>query len=145
MHDPRAMPPTAKTAHKKISSVNLYPPYFSLNGPGSLLVPSSSRHASLQTGAQGSLVYHGPTSIHHVWAKDSGSKPSSYQDSLYPTRNSQDLHVAQVSQHFGIDARDGLASQGLVSFFKWQYPYFMFVYCEAFLRDHFNPNELQKT
>lgn len=42
-----------------------------------------------------------------------------------------------VLRHFGIDVDSDAVTQCLVQFFKWQYPNLMFVYREAFLRDHF--------
>jgi hypothetical protein len=39
--------------------------------------------------------------------------------------------------HFGIKLEDDTVFKALQQFFRWQYPHFMFVYREAFLRDHF--------
>jgi hypothetical protein len=39
--------------------------------------------------------------------------------------------------HFGISLEGDIVVRALMDFFRWQYPHFMFVYREAFLRDHF--------
>lgn len=39
--------------------------------------------------------------------------------------------------HFGIQLDGDIVMRALTQFFKWQYPHFMFIYREAFLRDHF--------
>ncbi|KAK8233202.1 fungal-specific transcription factor domain-containing protein [Phyllosticta capitalensis] len=47
--------------------------------------------------------------------------------------------MSSVAQHFGI--QDSWIEQGLQSFFKWQYPNCMFIYREAFIRDHYQCGE----
>lgn len=90
---------------------------------------------TLQPGAEGSLSYYGPTSIYRLESgteasiPDSG--PSASQVQSLPT-------VDHVLDHFGIDIDADVVSDSLMLFFKWQYPHLMFVYRDAFLRDHFN-------
>ncbi|KAL0765821.1 hypothetical protein CaCOL14_011561 [Colletotrichum acutatum] len=48
-----------------------------------------------------------------------------------------DSNFEHVAEHFGINLHDELVDDALMQFFKWQYPHFMFIYREAFLRDHF--------
>jgi hypothetical protein len=45
-----------------------------------------------------------------------------------------------VAKDFGIDLQGETVTRALRQFFKWQYPQFMFIYREAFLRDHFGEN-----
>lgn len=42
-----------------------------------------------------------------------------------------------MAQHFGIDIQGQVVTTAIMHFFQWQYPHFMFIYREAFLRDHF--------
>jgi hypothetical protein len=90
------------------------------------------RRARLKPDAEGSLVYHGATSIFN---NDLLSTSEPYQNptqSLYAESNFE-----HVMDHFGITLSDDAVSNALKQFFRWQYPHFMFVYREAFLRDHF--------
>lgn len=48
-----------------------------------------------------------------------------------------DSNFDHVAEHFGINMHNELITDALMQFFKWQYPHFMFIYREAFLRDHF--------
>ncbi|KAF4447244.1 hypothetical protein F53441_9203 [Fusarium austroafricanum] len=94
--------------------------------------PDTPSRARLKPDAEGSLVYHGATSIFN---SDLLSTSESYPN---PT---QSIHVESnfdhVMDHFGIKLGDDTAFKALQQFFRWQYPHFMFVYREAFLRDHF--------
>lgn len=93
---------------------------------------SRQEHAlqsGLQPGSHGLLIYHGPTSIYRTQG------PSS--PSLKSASISSEANFEYVAQHFGIDLQDGLIQVALTQFFRWQYPHFMFIYREAFLRDHF--------
>ncbi|RSM15188.1 hypothetical protein CDV31_005122 [Fusarium ambrosium] len=90
----------------------------------------------LQAGPQGLLIYHGPTSIYRI---RTGGPPLSPGDMA--SSNGQFDHVAQ---HFGIDLEDQVIMTALHQFFRWQYPHFMFIYREAFLRDHFGQRTKSK-
>ncbi|CAI6079897.1 unnamed protein product [Clonostachys chloroleuca] len=102
-------------------------------------------HGSFQIRPGGYMVYHGASSVFYALkeAKSLASKrrvrQSSYESvsspssSIYVGSGTDFNHVAQ---HFGIDMNDDLITKMLMQFFKWQYPYFMFIYREAFLRDH---------
>lgn len=46
-----------------------------------------------------------------------------------------------VLQYFGVTLQGDTVMKALMQFFKWQYPHFMFIYREAFLRDHFGPRQ----
>ena len=93
--------------------------------------------ADLRLGPEGSLIYHGPTSIYRVQSdgaditeRDNPGSPSlSYLGS--------ESNFEHVLRHFEIDIQDEAITDVLMLFFKWQYPQFMFIYREAFLRDHF--------
>lgn len=101
----------------------------------------SLNNAMLHPGPKGSLLYHGPTSIYRVYtggnntegkteASIAGSEPSS--------------NVGHVLDHFGIDISADIVTDSLMMFFKWQYPHLMFVYRDAFLRDHFGDRNNSK-
>lgn len=90
----------------------------------------------LQAGPQGLLIYHGPTSIYRI---RTGGPPLSSSDMTSP--GGQFDHVAQ---HFGIGLEDEVIMTALHQFFRWQYPHFMFIYREAFLRDHFGQRTKSK-
>lgn len=99
------------------------PPARKPGGQVSVRPPSSH----LQLGPEGSLIYHGPTSIF----------PATICPA-FPTVNpapANVLYLDDVADHFGLD-EDAIAA-ALHTFFKWQYPYFMFIYREAFLREHY--------
>lgn len=90
--------------------------------------------ANLQVDLEGSLIYHGATSIYR------GSGPSTSELQTISTRPmSSESNFEYVAEHFGITLNDAIVDDALMQFFKWQYPHFMFVYREAFLRDHFGP------
>ena len=88
----------------------------------------------LRLDSQGLLTYHGPTSIFRINAT---AQPLNSPEQLLPGDGDYD-HVAQ---HFGLnlDDSDPTTTAALQQFFRWQYPNFMFIYREAFLRDHFGP------
>lgn len=83
---------------------------------------------NLRTDAEGALIYHGPTSIYQA-----GQLPA--LDVSRPLSLLGGVQSSEVSEHFGL--RDDFITSGLQHFFKWQYPHFMFVYREAFLRDYY--------
>ncbi|KAJ4199347.1 hypothetical protein NW759_016132 [Fusarium solani] len=90
----------------------------------------------LQAGPQGLLIYHGPTSIYRI---RTGGPPLSPSDMISP-----DGQFDHVAQHFGIGLEDEVIMTALHQFFRWQYPHFMFIYREAFLRDHFGQRTKSK-
>ncbi|KAL4406864.1 hypothetical protein CABS03_11303 [Colletotrichum abscissum] len=100
--------------------------------------------ANLELGLEGSLIYHGATSIFRV------DLPSISKDPRDPENTTAALlrgggieaNFESVMQHFGIDGPSSPAVlQSLTQFFRWQYPHFMFIYREAFLRDHFSNDD----
>ncbi|KAK1515875.1 uncharacterized protein CCOS01_13073 [Colletotrichum costaricense] len=100
--------------------------------------------ANLELGLEGSLIYHGATSIFRV------DLPSTSKDPRDPDNTTAALlrgggieaNFESVMQHFGIDGPSSPAVlQSLTQFFRWQYPHFMFIYREAFLRDHFSNDD----
>ncbi|KAH0421668.1 transcription factor [Colletotrichum camelliae] len=90
---------------------------------------------NLELGLEGSLVYHGATSIFRAEAEN-GQKDvadrvgQGYYDGV-------ESNFESVMEHFGIGIQDEVVMKSLTQFFRWQYPHFMFIYREAFLRDHF--------
>lgn len=115
-----------------------------LEPPGPHLVPSttsqpSSRYFQAEIEEE-ALVCHGPTSIYHIRrANPMHNKPS--KPGISAADLARDTHLADVAQHFGIDMQGQVITTALMHFFKWQYPHFMFIYREAFLRDHFAPTD----
>lgn len=101
--------------------------------------PGSLIHAShFLVENEGLMSYHGPTSIYRF------SSTLSRQDQRWPFQshttsdNAIDQHTQRVAQDFGIDLQSGIITTSLQFFFRWQYPHSMFIYREAFLRDHFS-------
>lgn len=95
--------------------------------------------ANLQVDLEGSLIYHGPTSIYRAHS----GRPTTGNDlgassALSKHPSASDTNFEYVAEHFGISLHDELVHDALLQFFKWQYPHFMFIYREAFLRDHFS-------
>ncbi|RSL75884.1 hypothetical protein CEP51_010468 [Fusarium floridanum] len=93
--------------------------------------------ADLQPGLDGSLIYHGATSIYRAQTVNQAQlaiKDATTQPPLYTGSESNFAHVLE---HFGINIEDEVIAKALMQFFKWQYPQFMFIYREGFLQDHF--------
>lgn len=96
--------------------------------------------ANLQVDLEGSLIYHGATSIYRAHSKEAtrGTALDDFTTSSTPRHmRSNPSNFEHVAEHFGINLHDQIVDDALMQFFKWQYPHFMFVYREAFLRDHF--------
>lgn len=89
------------------------------------------------------LLYHGPTSIYPnelVSNQIKGVEQLESSVALTGKAPTERRNYVDVAQHFGIDMDGPAVTDALLYFFKWQYPHFMFIYREAFLRDHFcNP------
>ncbi|KPM42497.1 hypothetical protein AK830_g4036 [Neonectria ditissima] len=95
-----------------------------------LVGEQKKNHSSgLQACPQGLLIYHGPTSIYRI--RTGGPPPSSVD------ATSSEGQFDHVAEHFGINLEDELVAVAIRQFFRWQYPHFMFINREAFLRDHF--------
>lgn len=95
--------------------------------------------ANLQVDLEGSLIYHGATSIYRAHsARPSTGCTSGGHSALSTHSMDSDTNFEYVAEHFGISLHDELVHDALMQFFKWQYPHFMFIYREAFLRDHFS-------
>ncbi|EXJ95518.1 hypothetical protein A1O1_00640 [Capronia coronata CBS 617.96] len=74
----------------------------------------------------GSLVFHGPTSM--------------YQGALSSEQSETGQRASPMPRAFELnhpfDLNEGVVRETLSLFFRWQYPHFMFIYREAFLREH---------
>ncbi|KAF5527928.1 putative transcriptional regulatory protein [Colletotrichum aenigma] len=94
--------------------------------------------AHLQVDVEGSLIYHGATSIYraNAYRPTTSNTLGAFSSQSSPNLVSEST-FEHVAEHFGINLQDELVSDALLQFFKWQYPHFMFIYREAFLRDHF--------
>ncbi|KAF4435621.1 hypothetical protein FACUT_7054 [Fusarium acutatum] len=101
-------------------------------GPSQVIQTDTTARARLKPDAEGSLVYHGATSIFNSDLLSTSESYPSPTQSLYAESN-----FDHVMDHFGIKLEDDTVFKALQQFFRWQYPHFMFVYREAFLRDHF--------
>ncbi|EXK83749.1 hypothetical protein FOQG_12083 [Fusarium oxysporum f. sp. raphani 54005] len=101
-------------------------------GPSQVIQNDTTARALLKPDAEGSLVYHGATSIFNSDLLSTSESYPSPTQSLYAESN-----FDHVMDHFGIKLEDDTVFKALQQFFRWQYPHFMFVYREAFLRDHF--------
>ncbi|KAI5460498.1 fungal-specific transcription factor domain-containing protein [Mariannaea sp. PMI_226] len=116
----------------------------STQGSQHQLSPTNSINCSdnLEPGPEGSLVYHGPTSIVHTRLRQSfNTTANTDPDGRSFGQPSIDSSFEQIAEHFGITIEDELVTNALMLFFKWQYPQFMFIYREAFLRDHFSDRQ----
>lgn len=102
-------------------------------GPSQVIQSDTSDRPRLKPGAEGSLVYHGVTSIFNCGILPPSESHPSLTQSLYTESN-----FDHVLDHFGIKLEDDTVFKALQQFFRWQYPHFMFVYREAFLRDFFS-------
>ncbi len=103
-----------------------------------------SRRPYLQIESEGSLLYHGPTSIYHLSIVPTNYESRCSISGITGTDMAQTTNISLVAQHFGINMQEELVKSALLEFFKWQYPHFMFIYREAFLRDHFGGYEDRK-
>lgn len=106
--------------------------------------PSASSNMSrglLIRGAEGTMVHHGPTSILRSNPETETLDPAYYTQLLHSTSSEPTSKFEHVADHFGVDLTSASIITGLQNFFKWQYPHFMFIYREAFLRDHFGNRE----
>ncbi|KAM0199651.1 hypothetical protein ACHAQI_012025, partial [Fusarium lateritium] len=78
---------------------------------------------NLEPDPEGSLIYHGPTSIIHGKLRRSitiaGSAP---RYDMPPIQPSPDGNFEQIAEHFGISMNNDLVTSALMLFFKWQYP-----------------------
>lgn len=103
--------------------------------------PCDIARGYLCPGNQGSVIFQGPTSIlrgNASFERADSTYNARLADLAFPQPASDFEHVAG---HFGIDLDSTTIMVGLQNFFKWQYPQFMFIYREAFLRDHFGSRE----
>lgn len=110
------------------------------------LLPLKYCQGSLQPGPGGSLIYHGPTSIHHTWS----TQPTAGLSLNIPPDSSQLLSSSLLATSyesitevagFNLEDENEAITNGLLLFFKWQYSHFMFIYREAFLREHFSDRQ----
>lgn len=104
-------------------------------------VPSIISRGLLAGGAEGTVSFHGPTSI--IRSNPEFEILDSANSSRRPDLDSSQTtsNFEHVAGHFGIDLKSAIITAGLQNFFKWQYPHFMFIYREAFLRDHFSTRQ----
>ncbi|PNP48183.1 hypothetical protein THARTR1_10378 [Trichoderma harzianum] len=93
---------------------------------------------NLELDMDGALIFHGATSIYRV--ESHGYSQSQHNPALLQT-GSVATNFEHVMEHFGINSESDVVIRALTDFFRWQYPYFMFVYREAFLRDHFGDRQ----
>lgn len=95
--------------------------------------------ANLQVDLEGSLIYHGATSIYRAHSGRPAPGTAFGESSALSNHTvDSDPNFEYVAEHFGINLHDELVHDALLQFFKRQYPHFMFIYREAFLRDHFS-------
>lgn len=94
----------------------------------------SLNNATFQLGIEGPLSYHGPTSIYRIFSNHGHSEGYNERSAA---RVESMSNVDDVLSHFGIVIDSEIVTSSLMLFFKWQYPHFMFVYRDAFLRGHF--------
>ncbi|KZL83113.1 transcription factor, partial [Colletotrichum incanum] len=91
--------------------------------------------ANLELGLEGSLVYQGATSIFRADTPDLPPKdPNLAMEGYFSGIES---NFESVMQHFDLSMSSSDIMPPLTQFFRWQYPHFIFIYREAFLRDHF--------
>lgn len=93
--------------------------------------------ADLRPGLDGSLIYHGATSIYRAQTVNQAQLAVNDATTQPPLYTGSESNFAHVLEHFGINIEDEAIAKALMQFFKWQYPQFMFIYREGFLQDHF--------
>jgi hypothetical protein len=109
---------------------------------GSPQSEASPRATNFHVTSDGSLSFHGRTSIYQVMFED---PEKSTRTTTGPVAvESRSRNEDYVLQHFAIDINDEMVTQALVLFFKWQYPNFMFIYRDAFLRSQFGERQGSK-
>ncbi|KAL7782622.1 fungal-specific transcription factor domain-containing protein [Trichoderma afarasin] len=96
---------------------------------------------NLELDLDGSLIFHGATSIYRVESHGYSQSQRSLMLSSAKQAGSVVTNFEHVMEHFGISSEGDVVIRALTDFFRWQYPYFMFVYREAFLRDHFGDRQ----
>ncbi|KAK1675431.1 fungal-specific transcription factor domain-containing protein [Colletotrichum godetiae] len=99
--------------------------------------------ANLELGLEGSLIYHGVTSIFRADLPYSSFKDPPDSSAATTTAllrgGGIESNFESVMRHSGIDGPSSpTVLQSLIQFFRWKYLHFMFIYREAFLRDHFS-------
>ncbi|KAF4472061.1 transcription factor [Fusarium albosuccineum] len=99
---------------------------------------ASNGQSDLQPGFDGSLIYHGATSIYHAQTVNQAQRAVKDASTHPPLYTGSESNFAHVLEHFGINIEDEVIAKALMQFFKWQYPQFMFIYREGFLQDHFS-------
>ncbi|RDW56460.1 hypothetical protein BP6252_14153 [Coleophoma cylindrospora] len=87
---------------------------------------------SLQPSPQGSLLFHGPTSMYHKDVSLHNTQKTTSTEPHVGPKLWQSLGVPQ-----NVHIEDGLVNKALSLFFLYQYPQFMFIYREAFLEDYY--------
>ncbi|KAL7905207.1 fungal-specific transcription factor domain-containing protein [Trichoderma velutinum] len=92
---------------------------------------------NLELDLDGTLIFHGATSIYRVEPHGHSQNRRNPMFSLTRQAGGVNTNFEHVIEHFGISLEGDFVIRALTDFFRWQYPYFMFVYREAFLRDHF--------
>ncbi|VUC31691.1 unnamed protein product [Clonostachys rosea] len=102
--------------------------------------------AHLEIDLDGSLIYYGATSIFRLEEEDRKQFPSQprFLGGSQDAHRSGEASVSHVLEYFGINMDDDVVHEALTQFFRWQYPHFMFIYREAFLRDHCGNREHAK-
>lgn len=109
---------------------------------GSPQSDASPRATNFHVTSDGSLSFHGRTSIYQVMFED---PDTSIRTTSSPVAiESRSRNEDYVLQHFAIDINDDMVTQALILFFKWQYPNFMFIYRDAFLRSQFGMRQGSK-
>ncbi|KAF4780726.1 hypothetical protein HER10_EVM0001512 [Colletotrichum scovillei] len=139
-----SLPGSSNKAQEEIRTDEGAPPLAPGNYISHLGIHARSS-ANLELGLEGSLIYHGATSIFRVDLPSTSSKDPRDPDNTTAALlrgGGIEANFESVMQHFGIDGPSSPAVlQSLTQFFRWQYPHFMFIYREAFLRDHFSNDD----
>lgn len=97
---------------------------------------TSYRTSNLRVNIDGFPSFHGPTSIYHEIRE--GRLESTQQGRLQESAFNNADHVLR---HFDIDLNSDIITQTLLLFFKWQYPNYVFIYRDAFLREHYGERQ----
>lgn len=110
--------------------------------PESIASGTSLRATNFHVTTDGSISFHGRTSIFQVMFEDDQRPSSATSDGL--SLDGTYRNADYVLQHFNIDINDDMITRVLILFFKWQYPNFMFIYRDAFLMDHYGTRQGSK-
>lgn len=102
-------------------------------------VSGTSHAIALRTGPQGTLQFHGPTSIYLDTDGDTSNTnkgETQAKTNVSPPPGFDAFSILRLASSLGVD--DALVQETLPLFFLYEYPQYLFIYREAFLSDYYD-------